>query len=149
MGIEYSTQQKPLTAEDVKQMKETMAANRVKDQTAAYNTAFENFKHFAVENFNKYLKEAVKNGWSKFAILSRVATLDSSIEKHLRDKDLDREWFYRCGNYYANTYPDFAITYEYDEAEMKMTYHVDISPKPVQSEESETVEGMQKTPTSE
>lgn len=145
MGIEYSTQQKPLTAEDVKQMKETMAANRVKDQTAAYNVEFENFKYFAVENFNEYLKEAVKNGWTKFTILSRVAILDSSIEKHLRDKEHDKEYLYRCGNYYANTYPDFTITYEYDDAGEKMTYHVDISPKPVPSEEPE----MQKTPTSE
>ena len=131
MGIEYSTQQKPLTAEDVKQLKEAMAANRVKDQTAAYDKAFENFKYFAVENFNKYLKEAVKNGWTKFSILSRAASLDSSIEKHLRDKTLDKEWCYRCGNYYANKYPDFAITYEFDDAEMKMTFHVDISPKQI------------------
>jgi hypothetical protein len=149
MGVEYSTQQKPLTAEDVKLMKETIAANRVKDQTAAYNTVFENFKYFAVENFNKYLKEAVKNGWTKFTILSRVATLDSSIEKHLRDKELDKEWFYRCGNYYANTYPDFTITYEYDDAEKKMTYHVDISPKPEPAIPSEEEPKTQKMPTSE
>jgi hypothetical protein len=147
MGIEYSTQQKPLTAEDVKQMKETMAANRIKDQTAAYDTAFANFKYFAVENFNMYLKEAVKKGWSKFTIQSRVVVLDSSIEKYLRDKELDKEWFYRCGNYYANTYPDFTITYEYDDAEEKMKYHVDISPKlPVTADPSEEPE-THKTPT--
>jgi len=136
MGIEYSTQQKPLTAEDVKQMKETMAANRIKDQTAAYNTAFENFKYFAVENFNSYLTKAVKNGSSTLIIQSCVSTLDSSIEKHLRDKERDKEYLYRCGNYYANTYPDFTITYEYDDAGEKMTYHVDISPKPVTTDPS-------------
>lgn len=127
MGLEYSKPQKPLTAEDVKRMQDTMAVNKAKDQAAAYDIAFENFKYFAIENFNNYLKEAVKAESTKFD--SYISLLDSRINKHLRNKELDIDLLYRCANYLANTYPDFVITYDFDDATMKIKYHVDISPK--------------------
>ena len=126
MGVSES---KPLTAEDIKRMKETMAANRAKDQAVAYNTAFSNFTHFAVESFNKNLTSVVKLNSNQFKFVMTLRTLDGYIEKHLRDKELDKEWLYRCSNFYIKTYPDFDIKHEMNEAGNEMTYVVTIQPE--------------------
>jgi hypothetical protein len=56
-------------------------------------------------------------------------TLDIYIEKHLRTAELDKEWLYRCSNFYIKTYPDFDIKHEMNEAGNEMTYVVTIQPE--------------------
>ncbi len=124
-----TTESKPLTAEDIKRMKETMAANRAKDQAAAYDTAFSNFAHFAVSSFNNNLTSAVKLNSNQFKFVMTLRTLDGYIEKHLRSAELDKEWLYRCSNFYIKTYPDFEIKHEMNEAGNEMTYIVTIQPE--------------------
>lgn len=124
-----TTESKPLTAEDIKRMKETMAANRAKDQASAYDTAFSNFAHFAVSSFNSNLTSAVKLNGNQFKFVMTLRTLDGSIEKHLRSAELDKEWLYRCSNFYIKTYPDFEIKHELNEAGNEMTYIVNIQPE--------------------
>lgn len=124
-----TTESRPLTAEDIKQMKATMAANRAKDQAVAYDTAFSNFAHFAVSSFNKNLTSAVKLNSNQFKFVMTLRTLDGYIEKHLRTAELDKEWLYRCSNFYIKTYPDFEIKHELNEAGTEMTYIVNIQPE--------------------
>ena len=123
MGVSKS---KPLNAEDIKRMKETMAANRAKDQAVAYDIAFSNFTYFAVDTFNKNLTSAVKLNINQFKIVMTTNILDIYIKKHLRDKELDREWLYRCSNYYIKTYPDFDIKRELNETGDQMECNVTI-----------------------
>lgn len=126
MGISES---KPLNAKDIKRMKETMSANRAKDQAATYDDAFSNFTSKAVSSFNKTITKAVKLNSNQLKLVITTNILDIYVEKHLRTAELDKEWLYRCSNYYIKTYPDFEIKRELNETGDQMECTVNINPE--------------------
>ncbi len=128
MGLAISQETKPLTAEDVKKMKEAAAANKQRDQANAYDICFSNFCYFAVKSFNNNVDAAIKANSDVFRFAMTTKYLDGSIDKYLRDTTLDTEFLYRCSNFYIKTYPDFEIKHELDAAGTSMIYIVNINP---------------------
>ena len=57
-------------------MKETMAANRAREQAIAYDSAFQDFTYFAIDNFNSNITDAVKANWESFKFITSTKVLD-------------------------------------------------------------------------